>query len=216
MEDRSKPLVADCRSALIMSEPIQLQALLLEDILIDRADQSFRPHFGQLGSDNQSTEGLNTNTYAVPDLLLLVRHLNSLATPINGEKPSKDDYFAAIHHISNIVRRDIYMERTLNKMRISVNSELVYRVRRTCSNSGTESLRFFNWARTHHPSYHPTIVECEKLVRTLARSKKYESMWKILQQMHANHNLTISPDTLCFIRRIRPSQPRRSGRRDLQ
>ncbi|KAF3444898.1 hypothetical protein FNV43_RR14591 [Rhamnella rubrinervis] len=46
MEDRSKPLVADCRSALIMSEPIQLQALQLEDILIDRADQSFRPHYG--------------------------------------------------------------------------------------------------------------------------------------------------------------------------
>ncbi|KAF3452393.1 hypothetical protein FNV43_RR02826 [Rhamnella rubrinervis] len=143
--------------------------------------------------------GLDTNTYGVPNLLLLVRHLNSLATPINGEKPSKDDYFAAIHHISNIVRRDIYMERTLNKVRISINSELVYRVLRACSNSGTESLRFFNWARTHHPSYHPTIVECEELVRTLARSKKYESMWKILQQMHANHNLTISPDTLCFI-----------------
>ncbi|KAF3443156.1 hypothetical protein FNV43_RR17077 [Rhamnella rubrinervis] len=47
MENRSKPLVADCRSALVMSEPIQLQALLLEDILIDRADQSFRPHSGQ-------------------------------------------------------------------------------------------------------------------------------------------------------------------------
>ncbi|KAF3450270.1 hypothetical protein FNV43_RR06350 [Rhamnella rubrinervis] len=45
MEDRSKPLAADCRSALIMSEPIQLQALLPEDILIDRADQSFRPYY---------------------------------------------------------------------------------------------------------------------------------------------------------------------------
>ncbi|KAF3451969.1 hypothetical protein FNV43_RR08065 [Rhamnella rubrinervis] len=46
MEDRSKPLVADRRSALIMSEPIQLLALLLEDILIDRADQSFKPYYG--------------------------------------------------------------------------------------------------------------------------------------------------------------------------
>ncbi|KAF3452494.1 hypothetical protein FNV43_RR02927 [Rhamnella rubrinervis] len=54
VQHRSKPLVIVAR--LIVSEPIQLQALLLEDILIDRADQSFRPHSGQLGSDNQSTE----------------------------------------------------------------------------------------------------------------------------------------------------------------
>ncbi|XP_015882041.3 pentatricopeptide repeat-containing protein At5g18390, mitochondrial [Ziziphus jujuba] len=137
------------------------------------------------------------NPSRVPTFFLLLRYLTT--TTINGGKPSKDDYFAAIHHISNIVRRDIYMERTLNKMRISVNSELVYRVLRSCSTSATEALRFFNWAQTHHPSYHPTTVECEELVRTLARTKKYEFMWKILNQMHTHHNLSVSPDTLCFI-----------------
>lgn len=56
-----------------------------------------------------------------------------------GGGVSNDDYFATVHHISNVVRRDIYMERTLNKMCISriVNSELVYRVLRNCCHSGS-------------------------------------------------------------------------------
>ncbi|KAL5566812.1 hypothetical protein UlMin_029976 [Ulmus minor] len=146
---------------------------------------------------------LNTNPTKTQNLL---RHLQTIPTTgaaINthqkSSKSSKDDYFAAIHHISNIVRRDFYMERTLNKMRISIDSELVYRVLRACSNSGTEALRFFNWARTHHPTYEPTTVELEELVRTLARAKKYESMWKIIEQMKGNHSLSVSSDTLCFI-----------------
>ncbi|PON45993.1 Tetratricopeptide-like helical domain containing protein [Parasponia andersonii] len=149
-----------------------------------------------------SLSGINTNRYKTQqNLHPLVRYLQTLPTTTattNG-KTSRDDYFAAIHHISNIVQRDFYMERTLNKMRISVDSELVYRVLRACSKSGTESLRFFNWARTHHPSYRPTTVELEELARTLARAKKYESMWKILQQMQTNHGLIVSSDTLCFI-----------------
>ncbi|PQQ14892.1 pentatricopeptide repeat-containing protein [Prunus yedoensis var. nudiflora] len=91
------------------------------------------------------------------------------------------------------------MERTLNKLRITVDSELVYRVLRACSAAGTESLRFFNWARTHHPTYHPTTLELEELVKTLARTKKYESMWKLLQSMQTHHGLTLSQETLCFV-----------------
>ncbi|PQQ21194.1 pentatricopeptide repeat-containing protein [Prunus yedoensis var. nudiflora] len=87
---------------------------------------------------------------------VLIRHLATVnAAPQNGVVPNKDDYFSAIQHITNIVRRDHFMERTLNKLRITVDSELVYRVLRACSAAGTESLRFFNWARTHHPPITP-------------------------------------------------------------
>lgn len=145
---------------------------------------------------------ISLNRTRVQNLLLLVRHLKTLPS-INDHrskiKPTKDDYFAAIHHISNIVRRDFYLERTLNKLHISVDSDIVYRVLRSCSNSGTESLRFFNWARTHRTNYQPTTVEFEELVRTLARTKNYEPMWKILQQMKTQNNLCVSSDTLCFI-----------------
>ena len=86
---------------------------------------------------------------------------------------TNDDYFATIHHISNIVRRDIYLERTLNKMCISriVNSELVYRVLHSCSNSGIKSFCFFNWVQTQHPQYEPTTVEFEELLKILAKTR---------------------------------------------
>nr|GMD41402.1 pentatricopeptide repeat-containing protein At5g18390, mitochondrial [Ipomoea batatas] len=117
-----------------------------------------------------------------------------------GGGASKDDYFATIHHISNIVRRDIYLERTLNKMRIStiVNSELVYRVLRSCSQHGIESFRFFNWARIQHPQYDPTTVEFEELLKTLARTAHWETMWKVIQQMKAQ-NVEVSPSMASFI-----------------
>ncbi|KAM7514115.1 hypothetical protein LguiA_003698 [Lonicera macranthoides] len=124
----------------------------------------------------------------------------SNTTKGGGKGVSKDDYFATIHHISNIVRRDIYMERTLNKMRISniVNSELVYRVLRYCCHSGVESFRFFNWARTNHPQYDPTTLEFEELLKTLARTRHWETMWKVAHQMKAQ-NLPISPSVISFI-----------------
>lgn len=117
-----------------------------------------------------------------------------------GRGSSNDDYFATIHHISNIVRRDIYLERTLNKMRISpiVNSELVYRVLRSCCNSGIESFRFFNWARLQHPQYDPTTLEFEELLKTLARTRHWETMWKVAHQMKVQ-NLPISPSVVSFI-----------------
>lgn len=151
---------------------------------------------------------LRKNTAAATGLLLktLTTSTTNHGTPTNtrissSRGASKDDYFAAIHHISNIVRRDIYMERTLNKMRISsstVTSELVYRVLRSCSHSGAESFRFFNWARSHHPSYDPTTLEFEELLRTLARTRHWETMWKVAEQMKS-HNLPISPDLISFI-----------------
>lgn len=122
--------------------------------------------------------------------------------PPPSSSGAKDDYFGAVHFIVNIVQRDFYMERTLNKLRIStavLDSEMVYRVLRACHRHGTESLRFFHWVRSYKTSYRPTSVEVEELVKTLARTKKYESMWKLLDQMKTSLGLTVSPQTLCAV-----------------
>lgn len=126
---------------------------------------------------------------------LLIRPLKTLSSSASTVPISKDDYFAAIHHISNIVRREIHPERTLNRMNISVNSELVFRVLRACSNSPIESLRFFSWARSN---YQPTSVEYEELVKILIRHRKYESMWNHIQQMQ-KQNLILSSDAVSFM-----------------
>ncbi|VFQ84647.1 unnamed protein product [Cuscuta campestris] len=137
----------------------------------------------------------------------VLRSITTAAAAIGpGEKAggrggvSNDDYFATIHHISNVVRRDIYLERTLNKMRISpiVNSELVYRVLRSCPRNGIESFRFFNWARTQHPHYDPTTVEFEELLKTLARTAHWETMWKVVQQMKTQ-NIPVTPSIASFV-----------------
>ncbi|KAJ9703142.1 hypothetical protein PVL29_004775 [Vitis rotundifolia] len=131
-----------------------------------------------------------------PTSPILTHHktLTTITTHLQNTITSKkDDYFAIVHHISAIVRRDFYLERTLNKLPISVTSDLVYRVLRSCPNSGTESLRFFNWARSH-PSYQPTTLEYEELLKTLARTKQFQPMWKIAHQMQ-----TLSPTVVSSI-----------------
>ncbi|GMH07654.1 hypothetical protein Nepgr_009494 [Nepenthes gracilis] len=148
---------------------------------------------------------------------LIFLHLNPLFLPLTTTTAnsgggddvttvSNDEYFAAIHHISNIVRRDIYLERTLNKMRITVTNELVYRVLRSCSLCGTQSFRFFNWARSHSPSYSPTCIEFEELIKTLARTKHWETMWKVVHQLlkdssrsNTSPSLSFSPEIIEFI-----------------
>ncbi|KAJ4956178.1 hypothetical protein NE237_012961 [Protea cynaroides] len=115
----------------------------------------------------------------------------------NQAVASKDDYFAAIHHISNIVRRDFYMERTLNKIQVNVTSELVYRVLRSCGKSGVEAFRFFNWAR-NQPRYDPTSIEYEELIRILGRTRHWETMWKVAEQMK-KQELALTPDTFSLI-----------------
>ncbi|KVH99318.1 pentatricopeptide repeat-containing protein At5g18390, mitochondrial [Cynara cardunculus var. scolymus] len=127
-------------------------------------------------------------------------HLSNVGVGGGGRDGTNDDYFATVHHISNIVRRDIYLERTLNKMCISriVNSELVYRVLRSCCNSGIESFRFFNWVRTQHPQYEPTTVEFEELLMILARTRHWETMWKVAHQMKTQ-KLPISTSVVSFI-----------------
>ncbi|XP_012572465.1 uncharacterized protein [Cicer arietinum] len=140
----------------------------------------------------QTFAKLILNTLSKPKPLL--HHHKTLTTATT----SKDEYFAAIQHVANIVRRDFYLERTLNKLRITITPELVFRVLRACSSSPTESLRFFNWARSHHhhPPYTPTSVEFEQIVTILANANNYQTMWSIIHQMTHNHNLSLSPSAV--------------------
>ncbi|XP_021855359.2 pentatricopeptide repeat-containing protein At5g18390, mitochondrial [Spinacia oleracea] len=124
---------------------------------------------------------------------------NGRKHPSSTTTTTNDEYFAAIHHISNIVRRDIYLERTLNKLRLTVTNELVYRVLRSCSRDGIQSFRFFNWARSYSPSYSPTAIEHEELIKTLARTHHWETMWKALHQLCKESSLNFSTEVIEFI-----------------
>ncbi|KAJ4822541.1 hypothetical protein Tsubulata_022391 [Turnera subulata] len=133
---------------------------------------------------------------------LFLRRLSSAAP-----STSKDSYFALIHHITNTMKNDLHPERTLNKLRLPVTSELVFRVLRATSSSPSASLRFFSWARLH---YSPTSLELEQLLKTLARHRHFSSMWSLITQMlnppnpfrKTNPNpqsFSLSPETVCFI-----------------
>uniref|UniRef100_A0A2P2IVH5 Pentatricopeptide repeat-containing protein n=1 Tax=Rhizophora mucronata TaxID=61149 RepID=A0A2P2IVH5_RHIMU len=139
-------------------------------------------------------------TAGVPGFNRLKTSTSSITSSAAANLDKKDAYFALIQHITNIVRRDIYPERTLNKLNIPVTSELVYRVLRASSHSPSESFRFFTWARAY---YTPTSVEYEELIKTLARAKQYSSMWRLITQMRESHGnrerFNLSTETVCFI-----------------
>lgn len=101
-----------------------------------------------------------------------IRHFTSLEPPQSSDSnPStKGDYFATINHVVNLVRREIHPERSLNRLRLPLTSELVFRVLRATSRSANDSLRFFNWARSN-PTYTPTSMEYEQLAKSLASHK---------------------------------------------
>ncbi|CAH8381438.1 unnamed protein product [Eruca vesicaria subsp. sativa] len=128
-----------------------------------------------------------------------IRHFTTLQPLQTSDptQPTKGDYFATINHVVNLIRREIHPERSLNRLRLPLTSEFVFRVLRATSRSSNDSLRFFNWARSN-PNYTPTSIEHEELAKSLALHKKYESMWKILKQMR-DLSLDISNETLCFI-----------------
>lgn len=110
---------------------------------------------------------------------------------------AQDKYHAVIHHICGFVRNDVYMERTLQKMGFKVTSELVWRVLRDCSNFGKESYRFFNWAK-QQPSYDPTTIEYEELIRILGITKQWDTMWKVAEEMK-RHGYLLSGKTFATI-----------------
>ncbi|KAF5749285.1 pentatricopeptide repeat-containing protein [Tripterygium wilfordii] len=125
----------------------------------------------------------------------ITRHFRTINT--NASVTPKDDYLAAINRIANVVRCEVHPERTLNKLDIPVTSELVFRVLRACSNSPSESLRFFHWARSH---YSPTSLEFEELIKILACHRQYSSMWSMIdhKKKHQNENcpFQLSPSTV--------------------
>jgi|UniRef100_A0A2N9GKB8 pentatricopeptide repeat protein len=141
-------------------------------------------------SSSLLTKTLSTTTNNAPE--------NDAVSNTNTKKTKDDYYFAAIHHVSNIVRRDFYLERTLNKLGLRVTSELVFRVLRACSSAPTESHRFFNWALAQ-PNYKPTSLEFEELIKILARSRKYQTMWDLLHRMNKSQSLSLSPETVSFL-----------------
>ncbi|KAK9673265.1 hypothetical protein RND81_12G156600 [Saponaria officinalis] len=134
----------------------------------------------------------HTNHRNPQTILSLHRFLTTTTT-------KNDDYFAAINHISTIVRRDIYLERTLNKLNLTLTNDLIFRVLRSCNKHGIQCFRFFNWAKTH-PNYSPTSIEYDELIKTLAGSHHWETMWKVVEQIRtSNDNLRVSVDTVGFI-----------------
>ncbi|KAK1318262.1 Pentatricopeptide repeat-containing protein [Acorus calamus] len=84
----------------------------------------------------------------------------------------------------------------LKLLRPTITSELVLRVLRSCPCNPVESHRFFSWARTH-PSYTPSSAEFDELLRTLARSRHWDSMWKLIHHIQTL-DLPLSLDTLSF------------------
>ncbi|GAB2229149.1 hypothetical protein Droror1_Dr00023284 [Drosera rotundifolia] len=133
-----------------------------------------------------------------PPLLRHLLHFRHLSTTAHGggstptTTTSSDAYFALIHHISAIVRTDHFLERTLNKLRslpsTMITSDLVFRVLRSCHLHGSPSLRFFLWARSHSPNYTPSLVEYQQLIETLARTRRWNSMWTVIKQLVRDHD----------------------------
>ncbi|XP_050261405.1 pentatricopeptide repeat-containing protein At5g18390, mitochondrial [Quercus robur] len=169
--------------------------------------QSTKLKLTQLSLLLYKTNTPNTNTKIKTQTLPLILSFSRTLTTATNESPNKNDavsnndqYFAAIHHVSNIVRRDFYLERTLNKLSLRVTSELVFRVLRACSSSATESHRFFNWALTQ-PNYHPTSLEFEELIKSLARARKFQTMWDLVHRFNKSqsHSFSLSPETVSYL-----------------
>ncbi|KAH9305119.1 hypothetical protein KI387_009523, partial [Taxus chinensis] len=110
----------------------------------------------------------------------------------NSRMPTEASiYHAAIYHICTIVRYDsMYMERSLQNLNLKLTSELVWRVLKDCAAHGKASYRFFNWAK-HQPSYDPTTIEFEEMIKILGSTENWDQMWKTLNEMrHRGHALT--------------------------
>ncbi|KAK9213754.1 hypothetical protein WN944_005739 [Citrus x changshan-huyou] len=93
-------------------------------------------------------------------------------------KTSKDDYLAAVNHIANIVRHDIYPESTLNTLPLR-NPRLLH-----LGPLPAPILPHLPRIRTAHSA--------------LAHHKRYQSMWKTIELMKP-YNLSVSPQTLSLI-----------------
>ncbi|KAG0488154.1 hypothetical protein HPP92_006965 [Vanilla planifolia] len=100
-----------------------------------------------------------------PPPRILIGEVKNLSSPSLSTATPRDEYFGAIHHISNIVRRDFYLERTLNRLRLPPpTNDLVLRVlRATATSHPLPALRFFSWARSR-PSYSPSSAEFDSLL----------------------------------------------------
>ncbi|XP_009383831.2 pentatricopeptide repeat-containing protein At5g18390, mitochondrial [Musa acuminata AAA Group] len=139
----------------------------------------------------------------LPLLLSPLRHLDTLAPPalpLPRYPSAKDAYFAVVHHIAGIVRRDFYLERTLGRLRLPPPTpDLVLRVLRAAAPSTPlPALRFFAWARSTSPSYRPSAAEFDALILPLARHRHWSQMWSVAADMRSL-SLPLLPSTFASV-----------------
>ncbi|URD83478.1 PPR repeat [Musa troglodytarum] len=139
----------------------------------------------------------------LPLLLSPLRHLDTLAPPalpLPRHPSAKDAYFAVVHHIAGIVRRDFYLERTLGRLRLPPPTpDLVLRVLRAAAPSAPlPALRFFAWARRSSASYRPSAAEFDALILPLARHRHWSQMWSVAADMRSL-SLPLLPSTFASV-----------------
>ncbi|CAL9132580.1 unnamed protein product [Musa acuminata var. zebrina] len=139
----------------------------------------------------------------LPLLLSPLRHLDTLAPPalpLPRYPSAKDAYFAVVHHIAGIVRRDFYLERTLGRLRLPPPTpDLVLRVLRAAAPSAPlPALRFFAWARSTSLSYRPSAAEFDALILPLARHRHWSQMWSVAADMRSLY-LPLLPSTFASV-----------------
>uniref|UniRef100_A0A453RLW1 Pentacotripeptide-repeat region of PRORP domain-containing protein n=1 Tax=Aegilops tauschii subsp. strangulata TaxID=200361 RepID=A0A453RLW1_AEGTS len=113
---------------------------------------------------------------------------------------SKDAYFAAVNHLSTIVRRDFYLERTLNRLRLPspFPPDLALRVIRAAAPSEPlHAARFLAWLRAK-PNFSPSADHFDALLLPLARARLFTHLWTQASDMRAL-GLPLSPATFSAV-----------------
>ena len=100
-------------------------------------------------------------------------------TTVAAAKTSKDDYFAAVNHIAIIVRHDIYPERALNRLNLTLTSELVYRILRVCHTTSPSRIPPVLHLGPLPAPILPHFPRIRTAHLTLAHHKLYQSMWNL-------------------------------------
>lgn len=113
---------------------------------------------------------------------------------------SKDAYFAAVHHLSTIVRRDFYLERTLNRLRLPspFPTDLALRVIRAAAPAAPlHATRFLSWLRAK-PSFAASAEHFDALLLPLARARLFPHLWSLASDMRGL-GLPLSPTTFSAV-----------------
>ncbi|CAD6245938.1 unnamed protein product [Miscanthus lutarioriparius] len=113
---------------------------------------------------------------------------------------SKDAYFAVVHNLSTIVRRDFYLERTLNRLRLPspFPPDLALRVIRAAAPAAPlHATRFLAWLRAK-PSFTASAEHFDALLLPLARARLFPHLWSLASDMRGL-GLPLSPTTFSAV-----------------